>query len=258
MMGFEVLEQSDEDDDEKKSDVLSLGEEDNVTASDQNDLSREPSLPPQNNNLLKRKLPQESNDKPAEKRIKEEHESNCASADENDQILENNSISPKVKQEVIESTAPLYSVDLVYKVTRDNISHRLMLKIEEGKRKGQISQRCQRSIVSALKKILYPYSLKYIDLSYNDKFVHLRFDNAAQAQKALIEEPSGLSLVKVSGDEELNYWRHIMACWSDSRMMKSRHRNLSRRYKPISTKQKLIDKIDFHNEGLQKKHIQLY
>ena len=151
---------------------------------------------------------------------------------------------------------------MVYKVTKENIAKRLNFDSKTNFRDKNI----QKQTISSLKKILFQYSLMYLDFSFNEEFLFLRFGDALKAQEALIAGDEsgvkgglvGLSLEKVSGEEELNYWRHLLACWSDCRMMKSRHRIVGNRYKPVDSKKKLVDKIEIFNDELEKKHIQLY
>lgn len=173
----------------------------------------------------------------------------------------------------MDSTAPLYATDLVYKVGRKHVLNQLSISVPNQQKSSSantyesensksnnssLSDSTQKQIISSLKKLLYQYTLKYVDFSFHREYLFLRFEQAQNAQKALIEEPVGLSLEKVNGEEELNYWRHLLACWSDCRMMKSRHRNLSKRYKPVDTKRKLVDRIEIFNDDLRQKHIQLY
>merc|ERR1712178_292799 len=139
----------------------------------------------------------------------------------------------------------MYATDLVYKISKKSVLQKFSIKLDDKSNLSnlvKLSNPIQKQIISSLKKVLFKYTLKYVDFSFEESLIFLRFEKAENAQQALIEEPVGLILEKVSGEEELNYWRHLLACWSDCRMMKSRHRIVGNRYKPVDTKKKLVNK----------------
>jgi len=131
------------------------------------------------------------------------------------------------------TTAPIFTADVVYKIIKeDKFTH------------------------AFLKKKFFRYELLYVDHSYNQTFTYLRFKNETKAQRAMIEVED-ISLIKVNGEEEVDYWKHVVACWADTRTMKSRHRVVSKRYKSNSRK-KLLKRIDEHHEVLKEKNLKLF
>jgi len=143
------------------------------------------------------------------------------------------------------STAPIFNLNLIYKIQDQRLSIKLSSKAINKKLK-------------LYRKAFYKYNLQYIDFSYSVDFVFLRFNNAKLAQQALLNEPNNFTLIKVSGEEELDYWKHILACWSDCRINKSRNRSVSKRYKSVDNKKELEVKVGEHNDRLAGLHVQLY
>jgi hypothetical protein len=265
--GFQVLEHSDSESvgNSEKSDVLSLGESENEKDETTNDKENCDSWrqnsqtsdfsETENNKMIEQIRKRKYNE------IEIERISDSEPTEKKSKVQEPDPV--EVKEEFMDSTAPLYATDLVYKVRRNNVLDQLSIPVPTPQKlnsanHSNLSDSSKKQIISSLKKLLYQYTLKYVDFSFHSECLFLRFENAQNAQKALIEEPVGLSLEKVNGEEELNYWRHLLACWSDCRMLKSRHRNLSKRYKPVDTKKKLVNKIEIFNDELRQKHIQLY
>ena len=119
------------------------------------------------------------------------------------------------------------------------------------------------------RKIFYKYNLQYIDFDYgkslnenknhtNQNFIYFRFKNESQAQMALLDEPGGVILEKISGEQELSYWKHILACWSDGRTKSSRSRQVSKKYRSKKSYSNLREKVKEANDNLVGQHVKLY